>query len=329
MAQPKINRVALATLPTPLESGGKLQSGANLWVKRDDLTGLGVGGNKARKLEFLCGEALNNNATCLVTVGAAQSNHCRMTAAAGARLNLPTHLVLSGVKPKRLEGNQMLSSMFGAQLHHTGFEANDWANLETARNTLTEELISDGQRPHSIPIGGSTAVGAIGYAVAFDEIITQCESQHFVADAIVFTTSSSGTHAGLIAGLIRARASNPRKVLPKVIGIGVAKGVALNAILVAELTNQTLTLLDEPTRATLEDVIIDANYMGSDYAMPTQAAAEATTWAAHRGAWVLDPVYSAKGFSGLLGRDAKGEFAADSNIVFIHTGGLPSLFVTH
>ena len=329
MAQPKINRVALATLPTPLESGGKLQSGANLWVKRDDLTGLGVGGNKARKLEFLCGEALNNNATCLVTVGAAQSNHCRMTAAAGARLNLPTHLVLSGVKPKRLEGNQMLSSMFGAQLHHTGFEANDWANLETARNTLTEELISDGQRPHSIPIGGSTAVGAIGYAVAFDEIITQCESQDFVADAIVFTTSSGGTHAGLIAGLIRARANNPRKVLPKIIGIGVAKGVALNAIRVAELANQTLTLLDEPTRVTLEDVIIDANYMGSDYAMPTQAAAEATTWAAHRGAWVLDPVYSAKGFSGLLGRDAKGEFAADSNIVFIHTGGLPSLFVTH
>ena len=329
MAQPKINRVALATLPTPLESGGKLQSGANLWVKRDDLTGLGVGGNKARKLEFLCGEALNNNATCLVTVGAAQSNHCRMTAAAGARLNLPTHLVLSGVKPKRLEGNQMLSSMFGAQLHHTGFEANDWANLETARNTLTEELISDGQRPHSIPIGGSTAVGAIGYAVAFDEIITQCESQDFVADAIVFTTSSGGTHAGLIAGLIRARANNPRKVLPKVIGIGVAKGVALNAIRVAELANQTLTLLDEPTRVTPEDVIIDANYMGSDYAMPTQAAAEATTWAAHRGAWVLDPVYSAKGFSGLLGRDAKGEFAADSNIVFIHTGGLPSLFVTH
>ena len=329
MAQPKINRVALATLPTPLESGGKLQSGANLWVKRDDLTGLGVGGNKARKLEFLCGEALNNNATCLVTVGAAQSNHCRMTAAAGARLNLPTHLVLSGVKPKRLEGNQMLSSMFGAQLHHTGFEANDWANLETARNTLTEELISDGQRPHSIPIGGSTAVGAIGYAVAFDEIITQCESQDFVADAIVFTTSSGGTHAGLIAGLIRARANNPRKVLPKIIGIGVAKGVALNAIRVAKLANQTLTLLDEPTRATPEDVIIDANYMGSDYAMPTQAAAEATTWAAHRGAWVLDPVYSAKGFSGLLGRDAKGEFAADSNIVFIHTGGLPSLFVTH
>lgn len=329
MAQPKITRVTLATLPTPLESGGKLQSGANLWVKRDDLTGLGVGGNKARKLEFLCGEALDNDAICLVTVGAAQSNHCRMTAAAGARLNLATHLVLSGAKPKRLEGNQMLAAMFGAQLHHTGFEANDWKNLETARAELTKDLIRDGQRPHSIPIGGSTAVGAIGYAVAFDEIIAQCETQKFVADAIVFTTSSGGTHAGLIAGLVRARAKDPQKVLPKVIGIGVAKGFALSAESVAELANETLALLGETLRATPDDVIIDPSYMGSDYAVPTQAATEATTWAAHRGAWVLDPVYSAKGFSGLLGHDAQGEFATDSNIIFIHTGGLPSLFVTH
>lgn len=329
MAQPKITRVTLATLPTPLESGGKLQSGANLWVKRDDLTGLGVGGNKARKLEFLCGEALDNHANCLVTVGAAQSNHCRMTAAAGTRLNLPTHLVLSGAKPKQLEGNQMLSSMFGAQLHHTGLDASDWANLETARAALTEKLTRDGYRPHSIPIGGSTAIGAIGYAVAFDEIIAQCASQNFVADAIVFTTSSGGTHAGLIAGLVRARAKDPQKVLPKVIGIGVAKGVALSATRVAELANETLAMLGEPARATTKDVIIDANYMGSDYAVPTQAAADATTWAAHRGAWVLDPVYSAKGFSGLLGHDAKNEFAANSNIIFIHTGGLPSLFVTH
>ena len=329
MAQPKINRVALATLPTPLESGGKLQSGANLWVKRDDLTGLGVGGNKARKLEFLCAEALNNDATCLVTVGAAQSNHCRMTAAAGARLNLPTHLVLSGVKPKNLEGNQLLSAMFGAHLHHTGLDASDWSNLELARAELTEKLIHDGQRPHSIPIGGSTAVGAIGYANGFDEIISQCKTQKFVADAIIFTTSSGGTHAGLVAGLIRARANDPQKVLPKIIGIGVAKGVALNIYRVAELANESLALLGETVRATHDDVLIDASYMGSDYAMPTQAATEATTWAAHRGAWVLDPVYRAKGFSGLLGHDAKGEFAADSNVIFIHTGGLPSLFVTH
>ncbi len=329
MAQPKITRVTLATLPTPLEAGGKLPSGANLWIKRDDLTGLGVGGNKARKLEFLCGEALDNNATCLITVGAAQSNHCRMTAAAGARLNLPTHLVLSGVKPKQLEGNQLLSSMFGSHLHHTGLDASDWSNLELARAELTEKLIHDGQRPHSIPIGGSTAVGALGYANAFDEIISQCNLQNFIADAIVFTTSSGGTHAGLIAGLIRARVNDPQKVLPEVIGIGVAKGVAMSERRIADLANETLTLLGESVHATVDDVIIDPNFMGADYAIPTQAAADATIWAAHRGAWVLDPVYSAKGFSGLLGRDAKGEFAADSNVIFIHTGGLPSLFVMH
>ena len=329
MAHPRVSRITLATLPTPLEAGGKLQSGANLWVKRDDLTGLGVGGNKARKLEFLCAEAIDNDATCLVTVGAAQSNHCRMTAAAGARLNLPTHLVLSGEKPKNLEGNQMLSAMFGAHLHHTGLAASDWSNLELARAELTEKLIRDGQRPHSIPIGGSTAVGAIGYAVAFDEILLQCSLQNFVADAIVFTTSSGGTHAGLVAGLIRARADDPQKVLPKIIGIGVAKGVALNTNRVVELANETLTLLGERANVTIADVIIDASYMGADYAIPTQAAADATTWAAHRGAWVLDPVYSAKGFSGLLGLDANGNFGVDSNIVFIHTGGLPSLFVMH
>ena len=329
VAHPRVSRITLATLPTPLEAGGKLQSGANLWVKRDDLTGLGVGGNKARKLEFLCAEAIDNDATCLVTVGAAQSNHCRMTAAAGARLNLPTHLVLSGEKPKNLEGNQMLSAMFGAHLHHTGLAASDWSNLELARAELTEKLIRDGQRPHSIPIGGSTAVGAIGYAVAFDEIISQCSLQNFVADAIVFTTSSGGTHAGLVAGLIRARTNDPQKVLPKIIGIGVAKGVALNTNRVVELANETLTLLGESVHATIADVIIDASYMGTDYAIPTQAAADATTWAAHRGAWVLDPVYSAKGFSGLLGFDANGDFGVDSNIVFIHTGGLPSLFVMH
>ena len=329
VAQPKITHVTLATLPTPLEAGGKLPSGANLWVKRDDLTGLGVGGNKARKLEFLCAEAIDNDATCLVTVGAAQSNHCRMTAAAGARLNLPTHLVLSGVKPKNLEGNQLLSAMFGAHLHHTGLDASDWSNLELARAELTEKLIHDGQRPHSIPIGGSTAVGAIGYANGFDEIISQCKTQKFVADAIIFTTSSGGTHAGLVAGLIRARANDPQKVLPKIIGIGVAKGVALNTYRVAELANESLALLGETVRATHDDVLIDASYMGSDYAVPTQAAADATNWAAHRGAWVLDPVYSAKGFSGLLGRDANGEFNADSNLIFIHTGGLPSLFVMH
>ncbi len=329
MAQPKITRITLATLPTPLEDGGKLPSGAHLWVKRDDLTGLGVGGNKARKLEFLCGHAIDNGAKSLVTVGAAQSNHCRMTAAAGARLGLPTHLVVSGEKPSRLEGNQLLAAMFGATLHHTGLADTDWSSLESFRAQLTQQLVDRGEKPQSIPIGGSTAVGAIGYALAFDEIIAQCAKQNIVADAIVFTTSSGGTHAGLVAGLVRARVSDRLKHLPKIIGIGVAKGVALNSRSITDLANETLMLLGETSRATDKDVVIDPNYMGSDYAVATQAATDAAKWAALRGAWVLDAVYSAKGFSGLLGLDAKNEFGSDANVVFIHTGGLPSIFASH
>ena len=329
MAQPKITRITLATLPTPLEDGGKLPSGAHLWVKRDDLTGLGVGGNKARKLEFLCGHAIDNGAKSLVTVGAAQSNHCRMTAAAGARLGLPTHLVVSGEKPSRLEGNQLLAAMFGATLHHTGLADTDWSSLESFRAQLTQQLVDRGEKPQSIPIGGSTAVGAIGYALAFDEIIAQCAKQNIVTDAIVFTTSSGGTHAGLVAGLVRARVSDRLKHLPKIIGIGVAKGVALNSRSITDLANETLMLLGETSRATDKDVVIDPNYMGSDYAVATQAATDAAKWAALRGAWVLDAVYSAKGFSGLLGLDAKNEFGSDANVVFIHTGGLPSIFASH
>ena len=329
MAQQKLNRITLATLPTPLEDGDKLSSGSRLWVKRDDLTGLGAGGNKARKLEFLCGDAIQNGAKSLVTVGAAQSNHCRMTAAAGARLGLPTHLVLSGKKPNRLEGNQLLSQMFGATLHHTGLADTNWAGLEEFRTQLTQQLVDRGEKPHSIPIGGSTAIGAVGYALAFDEIIEQCSTQNFTADAIVFTTSSGGTHAGLVAGLARARARDPLAQLPKIIGIGVAKGMALSSRSIKDLANETLTLLNETSRATDDDVVIDPNYMGSDYAVVTQAASDAAKWAAHRGAWVLDAVYSAKGFSGLLGLDAKNEFGSNANVVFIHTGGLPSIFTSH
>jgi 1-aminocyclopropane-1-carboxylate deaminase/D-cysteine desulfhydrase-like pyridoxal-dependent ACC family enzyme len=252
-----------------------------------------------------------------------------MTAAAGARLGLPTHLVLSGKKPNRLEGNQLLSQIFGATLHHTGLADTNWAGLEEFRAQLTQQLVNRGEKPHSIPIGGSTAIGAIGYAFAFDEIIEQCSAQNFNADAIVFTTSSGGTHAGLVAGLVRARTRDPLKQLPKIIGIGVAKGTALSSLSITDLANETLNLLNETSRATTDDVSIDSNYMGSDYAVATQAATDAAKWAAHRGAWVLDAVYSAKGFSGLLGLDAKNEFGSDANVVFIHTGGLPSIFANH
>ena len=144
-----LDRASLATLPTPLEaSPAPLPGGARLWVKRDDLTGLGGGGNKARKLEFLCGAAVADGARALVTVGAAQSNHCRMTAAAGARLGIEVHLVLSGDEPARgtATGNQLLSGLFGAQMHFTGAPEHHWGELEIARESLTDALAAEGLR---------------------------------------------------------------------------------------------------------------------------------------------------------------------------------------
>ena len=198
-------RSRLATLPTPLERGPELPGAVRLWMKRDDLTGLGMGGNKARKLEFLCGAAVAEGARSLVTVGAQQSNHCRMTAAAGAVLGLDVHLVLAGERPDQLTGNLLLSALFGAQLHFTGADATHWGELEIARESLSDELTASGAAPYGIPIGGSTAVGAAGYAHAFAEIIDQCDATGIAPAAVVHTTSSGGTHAGLVAGRAIAR----------------------------------------------------------------------------------------------------------------------------
>lgn len=316
-------RSVLATLPTPLERGPELGHGPRLWMKRDDLTGLGVGGNKARKLEFLCGEALALGADCLITVGAGQSNHCRMTAAAGARLGLETHLVLSGDKPDVLVGNQLLANLFGAHLHFTGVSPSHWGALEIARETLTEELAADGLRPHSIPIGGSTPVGALGYVTAMIELSQQCEAAEISPSAIVFTSSSGGTHAGLVAGKALLRSIG--RTVPDILAIGVAKGVVMGMPDIAGLAAETLALLDS-TGVVDDDIEIDGRWLGDDYAEPTRAGDEAIAWAARRGGWVLDRTYSGKGFAGFLGNAAQGRWGADEDVIFIHTGGLPAVF---
>lgn len=325
-------RAHLATVPTPLERGPLLPGGARLWVKRDDLTGLGVGGNKARKLEYLCGAALSQGADTLVTVGAAQSNHCRMTAAAGAILGLPTHLVLSGGRAAHLVGNQLLADLFGAHLHMTGAGESDWELLEIAREHLMEDLIADGRRPFGIPIGGSTAIGALGYLSATVELLQQCRGEDLRPSTVVVTSSSGGTHAGLVAGRALWRRLHDTGVVdmapPVVLAIGVAKGVIADRPDIAALARKTLDLvgggdiLVEPT-----DVEIDGEWLGHDYAEPTEAGDEAILWAARHGAWVLDRVYTGKGMSGLLGHARDGRFAPGEDVVFIHTGGLPSVFV--
>jgi 1-aminocyclopropane-1-carboxylate deaminase/D-cysteine desulfhydrase-like pyridoxal-dependent ACC family enzyme len=318
-----VPRSVLATLPTPLERGPRLGEGPRLWVKRDDLTGLGAGGNKARKLEFLCGEALAAGADCLITVGAGQSNHCRMTAAAGARLGLETHLVLGGDKPASLAGNQLLSDLFGAHLHFTGVPSSHWGPLEIARETLTAELALDGLHPHSIPIGGSTAVGALGYVAAFMEMMEQCAAAGITPAAIVFASSSGGTHAGLVAG--RALWRSLGHEVPDVIAIGVAKGIVMGMPDISALAADTLALIGASGVAAA-DVEIDTRWLGDDYGIPTDAADRAILWAARKGGWVLDRTYSGKGFAGLLGNVKDGRWGGDTDVIFVHTGGLPAVF---
>lgn len=319
-----IPRSRLAMLPTPLERGPGLPGGARLWMKRDDLTGLGAGGNKARKLEFLCAEALRAGARSLVTVGAAQSNHCRMTAAAGAVLGLEVHLVLSGDRPERPTGNQLLAELFGAQLHYVGCPPSHWGELEIAREQLTEELAAAGAAPHPIPIGGSTATGALGYLVAYLELAEQCRARGFTPAAIVHASSSGGTHAGLVAG--RALLRSLGHDAPPVLAIGVARGVLLGVPDVRALAEEVLALVGSKAEVRDDDVEVDDRWLGDDYGVPTRAGEEGIRWAALHGGWVLDRTYTGKGFAGLLGNAATGRWGAGDEVVFVHTGGLPAVF---
>lgn len=313
----------LAQLPTPLDrSPVPLPGGAALLVKRDDLTGLGLGGNKARKLEALCAEALEAGCDALVTVGGAQSNHCRMTAAAGARLGLPVHLVLGGDRPSELAGNQLLMDLFGAQLHHAG--THDWGELTAHTGTLVDELRGQGLTPALVPIGGSTATGASAFTTAYAELLDQLDALGLAAAAIVHTSSSGGTHAGLVAGQALARAAG--RADPHVVAIAVAKEISVDAAYVGALADETLAHLGSDLRVEPADVEVDASWIGPGYEVPTPEADDAIRWAARHGGWVLDRTYTGKGFAGLLGHATRGRWGEGDTVVFWHTGGAPALF---
>lgn len=310
----------LALLPTPLDrSLTALPGGATLLVKRDDLTGLGLGGNKARKLEPLCAAALAEGCDVLVTVGGGQSNHCRMTAAAGARLGLPVHLVLGGDAPAALTGNQILMDLFGAELHFAG--THDWGRLTQRSEELLGELRAEGRHPTLIPIGGSTPVGASAFAAAYAELLDQLDGP---VDAIVHTSSSGGTHAGLLAGQAIARAEG--RPAPRIVAIAVAKDVVLDISYVTALADQTLDHMGVLQSVHPADVEVDGRWVGPGYEVPTPEGDEAIRWAATHGGWVLDRTYSGKGFAGLLGHAREGRWSENDTVVFWHTGGAPALF---
>lgn len=322
-AQPRCH---LAMLPSPLQRGPLLPGGARLWVKRDDLVGLGLGGNKVRKLEFLCAAAVATGCDALVTVGAAQSNHARLTAAAGAVLGIPVTLILGGDPPEQLMGNQLLASFFGAELRFA--KTDDWDELEAEGRRVTSALSRLGRKPYFVPMGGSTQIGVIGFVLAWLELIEQCVEAAIHPKEVVLPTSTGGTHAGLVGGQAALGGGAAGGAEIQITAIAVAKGEENLASQALALAQSCLSHLGIDAPVATDHVHVDGRWQGSGYAQPTQAGDAAVAWAARTpgSGWILDRVYTAKAFSGLLGMATEGKFETGDDVVFWHTGGVPAVF---
>jgi D-cysteine desulfhydrase family pyridoxal phosphate-dependent enzyme len=317
-------RFYLAHLPTPLELMSRLSGtldGPEIWIKRDDQTGLATGGNKTRKLEFLLGDALAQGADVLLTDGAAQSNHCRQTAAAAARGAVDCVLVLAGEEPPpdRWLGNLLLDDLLGARIWWAGDQ-----DRPVALEAAAEAERAAGRSPYTIPYGGSNAVGASAYALAFQELWEQVEAmsewEPFHFDRIVFASSSGGTQAGLVVG---AKACGYDG---QVLGISVDKTgghlrETVSALLVPTAERLGLDLSLGP-----EDVQINDDYLGGGYGVLGNAERRAIRLVAELEGILLDPVYTGKAMAGLLDLIRRGEIGAGERILFWHTGGTPALF---
>ena len=315
-------RVRLAHLPTPLEPAPRLSEalGVEIWIKRDDCTGLAGGGNKTRKLEFLLGEALARGADTLVTQGAVQSNHVRQTAAAAAAHHLDCEIILEArtgsTAPDYLgNGNVLLDQLFGASLRTVPGGTDMNAELEAT----AEQVRARGGNPYVIPGGGSNAVGALGYADCAREIVVQADELDLPVGRIVTATGSAGTHAGLVAGLAVLGADIP------VLGIGVRAPKAKQEASVLKLARETAALLGHEDRVTADMVEADCDYVGQGYGLIDQGVIDALKLAARTDGLVLDPVYSGKAMKGVIALAGQGRFA-DETVVFLHTGGAQGLF---
>jgi D-cysteine desulfhydrase family pyridoxal phosphate-dependent enzyme len=317
-----IPRVSLALLPTPLQPAPQLAKalgGPQLWLKRDDLTGFGGGGNKARGLEFLLADALAQAADTLVTGAGPQSNHVRTTAAAAAYVGLAMVAVYFGAPTARAEGNERLARLFGAEVRFTGDP--DRASVDYGIVAAVAELSAAGRRPYAIPRGGANALGALGYVLAARELAEQCAALGLNPDAIVLATGSCGTQAGLLAGL---RALG----LPwRVEGFTVSRSVAEAGARVLAIAGAVAARLGLAGIITADDVIIHDGFIGPGYGVPTPAGAAAMRLAARHAGVLLDPTYTGKAFAGFMAHIHNRRFQSGDQVIFLHTGGEPALFV--
>lgn len=316
-------RISLCHQPTPIEEMPRLTAhlnGPKLFIKRDDCTGLATGGNKTRKLEFLMGDALRENADMVVTQGAVQSNHVRQTAAAACRLGLDCHVLLERRVPDRdpayeETGNVFLDKLFGVTYEFRP----DGLDMNAEAEAVTERLRAEGRRPYFIPGGGSNAIGALGYASCAQEIADQCAETNQTFQWLVMGTGSSGTQAGLVAGFHILEYDLP------VMGVSVRQPHDRQVAAVQATTEKTLKKLSS-TSIEKEKILVDDGYVGEGYGLPAETTLEAIHLTARQEGILLDPVYSAKGMAGLIGLIRKGFFSPDDNVLFLHTGGSTSLF---
>ncbi|HEY4133427.1 MAG TPA: D-cysteine desulfhydrase family protein [Gemmatimonadaceae bacterium] len=325
-------RVALATLPTPLLEATRLRAALGgvgrcprILIKRDDLTGLALGGNKARKLEFLMADALRVGADVIVSSGATQSNHARMTAGAARMVGLECVLVLSSrhANPP-LQGNLLLDRLFGATVHF--IQANVDPRFAVAADEVqkvaevVDELTRSGRKPYVIPVGGSSPIGAMGYVDGTRELHEQLRAASIRADRLYFGSGSRGTQAGLELG---ARAF---KVDYKLHGIAVSAGEEEKVQRATRLANEAAALLGLSERVDPAELFTDQRFIGEGYGVPTEECLEAIRLLARSEAILLDPCYTGKGMAGMLHDIRQGAIDPDETITFLHTGGSPALF---
>jgi 1-aminocyclopropane-1-carboxylate deaminase/D-cysteine desulfhydrase-like pyridoxal-dependent ACC family enzyme len=313
-------RFSLFDGPSPLQLlprfSAALGGAAEVWIKREDLLPLAFGGNKLRNLEFLVGAALAEGADTLVTSGRRWSNHCRLTAAAGAKAGLGVHLVLSGPPVSPPGPNERLDRLLGATVHISA------TDVRADRETLVEEVVTglraDGRRPYIVPVGGSGPGGAAGQVLAGLELADQARSLGIEPSAVVLPSATGGTQAGLLVGLRLGGLAG------RVIGIAVASPPSDLAPVIARLIDGLAPLA--AIRVDPAEIELDGGYLGAAYGVPTQTASEAAELLARTEGILVDPIYTAKALAAVVARVRSGSLSG--TIVFWHGGGTPALFET-
>jgi len=295
--------------------------GPTLWIKRDDQLGLTAGGNKTRKLEFLIADALAKGADTLVTTGAPQSNHCRLTAAAAVKEGLKCRLLIeeriAGSFDPQASGNHYLFDLLGVEKIEMVPAGTD---LAAGMARMAADLEAEGRKPYVIPGGGSNPLGALGYVACAGEIIAQSADMGVAFDEVVCASGSAGTHAGLLVGLEAARSGMPLS------GVSVRRAVDQQVALVEGLAVRTAELLGYDASVVAGKVAVDDRWVGEGYAIPTDTMIEAVRMLAGLEGVLLDPVYTGKAMAGLIGQVREGRWKKGQNVLFVHTGGSPALY---